>query len=232
MAVRTIILDVDGTLVNSNDAHAHSWVEALAEHGYSVPFDRVRRLIGMGSDKVLQETTGLEKETGPGKAISNRSGAIFRERYLPSIRPFPHVRALLMRMRDRGLRRVVATSGKREDLDTLLRIAGVDELIDAATAGDVRNTKPDPDLVQEALQQAGSDPRETLMIGDTPYDIQAAQRAGVPIVAFRCGGWEDADLGGAVAVYQDPADLLLRFDDSPLAANRAGEAGPVRGAAD
>jgi len=108
--VRGVILDVDGTLVDSNDAHARAWVEALKEGGFDVPFDRVRRLIGMGGDKLLPEVTGLQEDHPRAKPIGERRGQIFKTKYLPSLRPFPGTRDLLLRMRGEGLKLAVASS--------------------------------------------------------------------------------------------------------------------------
>jgi HAD superfamily hydrolase (TIGR01509 family) len=217
VAVRGVILDVDGTLVDSNDAHAHAWVEALAEAGHEVAFERVRRLIGKGGDKLLPEVSGIEKESAQGEALSRRRGELFKERYLAQIKPFPQTRALVERMRAEGLQVVVASSAQGNELGPLLDAAGVRDLIEGATSSsDAEESKPDPDIVQAALAKAGLLPEEALMLGDTPYDVEAAARANVPTVALRCGGWGDADLGDALAIYQDPADLLARFDESPF----------------
>ncbi len=214
---KAVILDIDGTLIDSNGAHARAWVDALAEHGYQVPLDRVRRLIGMGGDKVLPELTGLEKDSPEGQAISQRRTEIFRERYLPHVEPLPGTRELLRRLRADGLELGVATSAKQDEVEALLRVAQVDNLVQArATSTDVDRSKPDPDIVQAALGRLDEPPQETIMVGDTPYDVQAAGRAGVPIVAFRSGGWSDGDLRGAAAIYDDPADLLAHYDQSPL----------------
>ena len=222
MPLHTVILDVDGTLVDSNDAHARAWVEALAEHGRTVPFDRVRPLIGMGSDKLLPEVAGVDRESDEGKAIAERRKAIFHERHLPRVRACPGVRELLERMRREGLELVVASSAEREELEPLLERAGAADLTGAETSSDdAERSKPDPDIVRAALERSGRAPDEVLMLGDTPYDLEAAGRAGVGVVALRCGGWGDADLDGAVAVYDDPADLLARFEDSPLARDAA-----------
>jgi HAD superfamily hydrolase (TIGR01509 family) len=215
--MRAVILDVDGTLVDSNDAHADAWVDAFAERGLSIPFEKLRPLIGMGGDKVLREAVGLEKEREPGRTIAERRSEIFQSRYLPHLKPFPAARELLARMRENGLKLVTATSSNREELEGLLRIIGAGGLIDATTsATDVQNTKPDPDLVFAALEKIGSAPHEVVMLGDTPYDLAAARQAGVATIALRCGGWSDAELAGAIAIYDDPADLLARYDQSPL----------------
>lgn len=214
-----VILDIDGTLVDSNDAHAQAWVDVGREFGREIDFAQVRRLIGMGGDKVLPEVTGLQEETDEGQRIKERRGEIFRERYLPGLEPFPAARALLERFRDEGYALVVATSASKEDMNALLGQAGIHDLIEEKTSSsDAEESKPDPDIVQAALKSADAKPEQAIMLGDTPYDVQASGRAGVRCVALRCGGWGDADLGGAVAVYDDPADLLARYAGSPFAA--------------
>jgi len=216
--IHAVIFDVDGTLVDSNDAQARSWVDALKEFGYSVPYEKVRPLIGMGGDKVLPETIGVQKDSEKGKQISKRRGEIFKEKYLPNVQPFPDAQKLLDRMRKQGLKLAIATSAQPDELRPLLQIVGAADLIeDKTSARDVKSSKPDPDVMQVALKRVGYPPNEVVMIGDTPYDIEAARKAGVGTIAFRCGGWSDSDLAGAIAIYNDPADLLAHYDSSPLA---------------
>jgi len=218
MTLKAVILDVDGTLIDSNDAHAQAWVEACAEAGITVEFGEARRLIGMGGDKVLPRLTGLSEEDEAGKRLKERRGAIFRERHLQRLRPFPCARELLERFRDQGLTLAVATSASKKDLRPLLEQAGIADLIHERTdADDAEESKPAPDIVHAALRSAGVSAEEAIMLGDTPYDVEASGRAGVRCVALRCGGWDDAALEGAMAVYQDPADLLARYPDSPFA---------------
>jgi len=219
--IRAAILDVDGTLIDSNDAHAAAWVDVCREFGRDPDFHHVRRLIGMGGDKVLPELTGVEEDTDEGKAINERRGEIFRERYLDTLKPFPDARALLERMKAAGLALVVASSASKEDLGSLLERAGVHDLIEEKTSSsDAEESKPEPDIVEAALRSAGVEADEAVMLGDTPYDVEASRRAGVPCVAVRCGGWGDADLADAIALYDDPADLLRRFDESPFVRER------------
>jgi HAD superfamily hydrolase (TIGR01509 family) len=215
---RVALLDVDGTLIDSNDQHAQAWVDVGREFGIDIDFGHVRRLIGMGGDKVLPAVTGLQEDDPTGEKIKERRGEIFREAYLPKLQPFPQARELLRRLRDEGWTLVVATSASKEDMDGLLKQAGIRDLIEEKTSSsDAEESKPDPDIVQAALKAADAGPDEAVMLGDTPYDVEASGRAGVPCVALRCGGWGDADLGDAVAVYDDPADLLARYDESPFA---------------
>jgi HAD superfamily hydrolase (TIGR01509 family) len=215
---RAALLDVDGTLVDSNDHHARAWVDAFRESGHDVPFERVRPLIGMGGDKVIPKLTGLDPKGEAGEKISERRSQIMKERYIPQVRGLPQARALLERMRQEGLTLVIATSAKKDEYEQLVRIAGVEGVVDdQTTSDDASRSKPDPDIIVAALAKARVAPGEAIMLGDTPYDIQAAGRAGVGCVAFRSGGWTDADLAGALAVYDDPADLLAQFAASPFA---------------
>ena len=213
-----VILDVDGTLVDSNDAHARAWLDAFAEHGITAAFDHVRRSIGMGGDKLMPEVSGIEESSELGKRISARRGEIFKAAYLPRIQPFARTRDLIERFAAEGYTLAVASSAKDDELDPLLDRAGVTHLIPHRTSSDdADNSKPDPDIVVAALKRTGRDRRHTIMLGDTPYDVAAAKRAGIEIVALECGGWTGEALAGALAVYKDPADLLARFDQSPFA---------------
>jgi HAD superfamily hydrolase (TIGR01509 family) len=217
--VKGVILDVDGTLVDSNDAHARAWTEAFAEAAYDVPFERVRRLIGMGGDQLLPEAAGLEADTPAGEALAERRGRIFRERYLPGLRALPGARDLVQRLRQMGFALAIASSARPEELGALLEKAGVDDLVGERTSsGDVEESKPEPDIVLAALRRLRLPAAAAVMIGDTPYDVEAARRAGVAVIGFRSGGWSDADLDGSLAVYDGPADLLARLDSSPLRA--------------
>jgi HAD superfamily hydrolase (TIGR01509 family) len=213
LTVTVVLFDIDGTLVDSNDAHARAWVDVFAERGYQVEFERVRPLIGMGSDKLLPSVSGIDPESAEGQALSERRKAVFKERYLPQLRPTAGAHDLVAALHDAQLTLVVATSAKAEEVQPLLEVAGAADLFDAAGSGDdVDRSKPDPDIVHAALERSGRQPGEAVMIGDTPYDIDAAAKAGVRCIALRCGGWwDDRDLAGAALIADDPADLLRRI---------------------
>jgi phosphoglycolate phosphatase-like HAD superfamily hydrolase len=214
-----VLLDVDGTLVDSNDAHAFAWVEALREAGHDISFERVRRLIGQGADKVIPETTGVAKDSVEGRAIEKRRARLFAEKYLPHLRPFEGAADLLARMHDEGLRLVAASSAKEDELNALLDITGGGAFFDRKTSSDdASRSKPDPDIVEAALRKARCSASEAMMLGDTPYDVMAASASRVQCIAVRSGGWSDDDLRGAVAIYDGAKDLLRRYDDSPFGA--------------
>lgn len=214
---RGIILDVDGTLIDSNGYHAQAWVDALKEGGHDVEYSKVRPLIGKGGDKLLVEVVGIEEDSPEGKRLSERRGAIFNEQFLPKIKPFPNTRNMVLRMIEAGYQVAVGSSSERKQLDDLLERAQVKDLIgESASSSEAESSKPDPDIVEAARKKLGIPAVEVFMLGDTPYDIEAAGRAGIETIALRCGGWSDKGLRGAVAIYDDPEDLLRHFDESPL----------------
>lgn len=214
--LRGIIFDVDGTLVASNEAHARSWVDTLREAGFDVPFEVVWPMIGMGGDKVLPSISGVKAESAEGKKLSSRRWEIFLRDYLPKLEPTAGSRALVKRLKDDGFEIVIASSAGGSELDTLLEAAGVADIIERKTsASDAEDSKPDPDIVQAAVRKSGIEPEELLMIGDTPYDVQAATGAHVHCIAFLSGGWTKEELAGAIAIYDDPADLLHWYEKSP-----------------
>lgn len=218
--IKAVLFDIDGTLLDSNDAHARAWVDALRGHGRDLPFDLVRAKIGKGGDKLLMEVAGIDDDSTDGKLIIERRVAILKAQYLPDLGPFPGARALVERLRSQFLCCVVTSAGGAE-LKDLLRAASVADLFEhVVSSDDADRSKPDPDLVQAALDKLGVAPREAIMIGDTPYDITSAKRTGVETIAFRTGGWRDDDLAGAIAIYDGPEDLLAKIDRSPLAAER------------
>ena len=224
--IKTIIFDVDGTLVDSNDAHARAWMRALAESGRNVPFERIRALIGMGGDKLLPEVAGIDAESSEGKAIADRRGVIFMREELPALEPTPGARRLVSALAGM-FTLAIASSAKKEELAALLGVAGVKDVFDhTLSADDAERSKPDPDIVQAALKGSGTAPAEAVMIGDTPYDIEAAARAGVAAIAFRTGGWPDGALRGAAAIYDSPQQLFDELKTSAATWLSAIPAGP------
>jgi HAD superfamily hydrolase (TIGR01509 family) len=215
--IRGVLLDIDGTLVESNDEHAKAWVKALSEGGRPVSYETVRPLIGMGGDKLLPKVAGIAADSAEGKRLSARRGEIFAQDFLPHLKPSRGARRLLELLKSRGLKLVVVSSAKKDELEPLLKICGADQVIEArTTADDVDRSKPDPDAIQIGLRQIGLPASDVVMLGDTPYDVESATKAGVRVIAVRCGGWKDAYLVGASAIYDDPEDLCRHIDTSPL----------------
>ena len=217
MKLAGVLLDVDGTLIDSNPAHARAWVDALTEFGYDATVDRMIRLIGMGGDKIIPKVTGLDPDSEKAQALTARRMEIFSKKYLPTLRAFPGTHELLARFTQDGLRTVVATSAKSEELNALLEQTGLDELIDRKTSSsDADRSKPDPDIIAAALDRGHLSRERVLMLGDTPYDVEAARRGRIRTVALRCGGWKDDALSGALAIYDDPRALLVAYERSPF----------------
>jgi HAD superfamily hydrolase (TIGR01509 family) len=210
----TLLFDIDGTLIDSNDAHARAWVQALREHGVDARMNVVRRLIGMGGDKLLPAVAQLEEASSKGKAITRRKKQIFSE-LLPSLQSTPGARPLLLYLHDQQVDLVAATSADEPELTALLGQAGIADLIaQRATKDDAEESKPDPDIVHAALVRSNARTGHTALVGDTPYDIEAAQRAGIPAIVLRCGGyWTDDRLVGAMGIFDHPDALLAYWRD-------------------
>jgi len=224
MALQAVILDVDGTLVLSNDAHAQAWVDAFAAFGYEVPFEKVRPLIGMGGDQVIPKMVpGLTDEEGDGKAISSQRKEQIINHYGSTLAPTKGARELISQMQQAGLKLIIASSATSEELQVLLKAAQVDDLlkdVEATTSNDAQASKPAPDIVEVALNKINIERSQVVMLGDTPYDIESAKGAEVGVIALRCGGFDDTQLAGALAIYDDPADLLAHYEQSPLGNQR------------
>jgi HAD superfamily hydrolase (TIGR01509 family) len=218
MRVRAAIFDVDGTLIDSNQAHAQAWSDAFAAEGHTIPAEQVLPLVGMGGDKLLPALVRISKDSPAGKRLSERRSAIFSERFLPALQPFPGVAELLKRLHSAGLLIAVASSSEPDQLRGLLQRTGVPELFEEATsAGDARQSKPSPDILHAALRRCHAAPAEAVLTGDTAYDVQAGRDAGVRVIGVRCGGWSDEGLFGAIAIFDGPADLLAHLDQTPFA---------------
>jgi len=215
-----VIFDVDGTLIDSVDAHAKAWVWVFARHGHDIPFDDLRLQIGKGGDQLMPVFLTEDDIARVGKQIEAERADFFKAEYLPHIRAFPDVRELFERIRADGKRIILASSAKADELQTYKKIAKVDDLIDGeTTADDSEKSKPHPDIFQAALEQiADVDPARVLVVGDTAWDALAAGKAGLKTLGLLCGGFPEEMLkdAGCIAIYASPAELLARYDDSPL----------------
>jgi len=214
--LKAALFDVDGTLVDTNYLHTVAWWEAFARAGHDVPMASIHRAIGMGSDRLLDALLPAGRDREADEIIKIAHSALYQV-YWPQIRALPGAADLLRACHDAGLRVVLASSADPRELDVLREALDAEEAIDAATsAGDVDSSKPAPDLVHVALDQAGTSPAQTVFVGDSVWDARACQKAGVPCIGVLSGGTSREELlsAGAVAVYGDPAGLLARFPAS------------------
>jgi HAD superfamily hydrolase (TIGR01509 family) len=214
------VLDVDGTLVDSNYQHALAWYRALRSLGETYPIWRIHRLIGMGGDQLLVALGGQELEDRVGEEGRERQGKEV-DALIDEVAPLPGARDLLLAIKDRGHRLVLASSGQPRHVDVALDLLDARDIADAWTSSkDAEETKPAPDLLQVALQKLGA-PQDanSVMIGDSVWDVEAAKNAGMPAIVVRSGGFGDDELrdAGAVGIYDTPGDLAAALDETPLA---------------
>ena len=226
--IKAVIFDVDGTLVDSNNLHVEAWREAFRCYGKEVTFEDVHGQMGKGGDQLMPVFCTDEELERFGEELERRRVELFKSDYLPRVRPFPRVRELFERVKADGLQLALASSAKEEELEKHKKSLRVEDLLEAATsADDAERSKPHPDIFQAALAGLeGVSPAEALVVGDTPYDVQAAAKAGIRAVGLLSGGFTEEALrgAGAVAVYRDVSDLLDRYNESPLAKDRAAAA--------
>jgi HAD superfamily hydrolase (TIGR01509 family) len=219
--IKAVIFDIDGTLIDSVDLHARAWQEVLARYGHQIPFREIRQQIGKGSDQILPVFLSKEEVERLGDKVAEERSALFQLEYMPKVRPFPKVRELFERIRAEGKRIALASSGKAEEVARYEQIAGIKDLVDVVTSSDdAERSKPFPDIFQAVLGKLKSvKPEAAIVVGDTPYDAQAAAKAGLKTIGVLCGGFTEEDLrsAGCIAVYLDPADLLAQYESSPLA---------------
>jgi HAD superfamily hydrolase (TIGR01509 family) len=211
----SFIFDIDGTLVDSNDLHVQSWDRAFRHFGKSIPIEALREQIGKGSDQYLPEFLTANEIERFGKELDDYRSEVFRTDFLPKVKPFPKVRELFERIKKDGKTIVLASSGKQKDTEHYVKLLKIDKFIDGCTSGDeARHSKPKPDIFTACIDKFGFARRETIVIGDTRFDVEAAARAGLRTIGVSCGG-TDANIlraAGAIEVYNDPEDLLVNYD--------------------
>ena len=216
--VKAVIFDIDGTLVDSVDLHARAWQDAFAHFGKQFPFEKIRYQIGKGGDQLLPVFLSEREIEEFGDELTEYRGELFKREYMPRVVAFPSVRELFERIRRDGKRIALASSAKKEELTEYKRIANIEDLVeDEASADDAEKSKPHPDIFEAALKQLGDiSVDEAVAIGDTPYDAEAAGRLRLRTIGVRCGGFPEEELlaAGAIAIYDGPADLLARYEES------------------
>lgn len=216
-----VIFDIDGTLLDSVDLHAEAWQEAFHEFGHEIEFQKIRSQIGKGGDQLLPVFLSPEELKEKGKALEEFRSSLFKEKYLRRVKPFPGVRELFKKVKGNGQRVALASSAKGDELKTFERIAGIEDLVEVETSSaDAERSKPHPDIFEAALEHLGNkvSREDVIVVGDSPYDAEAAGKAGLRTVGVRCGGFPEADLrrAGCIAIFDGPEDLLRRYEESPL----------------
>ncbi len=219
--IEAVIFDVDGTLVDSVDFHARAWQKTFADFGRDIEFAAIRSQIGKGGDQLLPVFFGEKEIEKFGKDMEKRRGEIFKNEYLPQVKSFPKVRELFQKILEDGKKIGLASSAKEGELEKYKEIADIGDLIRAETsADDVEHSKPCPDIFEAALKKLGDfSPKKVIVIGDTPYDAQAAAKINLRTICLLCGGFPESSLRsekGCVAIYKNPADLLKHYADSPI----------------
>jgi HAD superfamily hydrolase (TIGR01549 family) len=213
--LKAAIFDIDGTLIDSVDLHAQSWLETFERFGVQARFADVRRHIGEGADRLIPAFVPAEMSNGVRKQIEEFRSQLFKREYLGKVKPFPKVKELCAHIKAKRCKLVLASSCSANEIDQYKAIAGIADMSDHdVTADDAGTSKPSPDIFLKALDRlAPIEPFPTCVIGDTKYDGEAARAANIPFVGLLCGGSskEELDRAGAVAVYADPADLLIHL---------------------
>ena len=217
MPVQAALLDVDGTLIDSNYQHALAWFRAFREHGFVLPVWRIHRAVGMGGDQLVPALLGKDVDDEQGDQIRDTRDPIYKE-LMPEVEPLDGAHELIADLKERGLTVVLASSSPEDELDHYLELLDARDLADAwTTKEDVDATKPAPDLVRAALDKAGTE--DAAMIGDTQWDVEAAGKAGIETVCLMTGGWSEQELrdAGAGAVFESVDDLRKRLAETPFA---------------
>ena len=213
--IEAILFDVDGTLVDSNDLHAAAWREAFRHFGVDLPIEEIRSQLGKGGDNLIPSLLPKELVDSRQKEIEDFRSDLFQRDYLPRVQPFAGVRELFERLYADGIRIVLATSARQAELKFHRNLLGVSDLVAAATSrDDVEHSKPCPDIFEAALAKASPARAENvLVVGDSPWDIEAAAKVGLRAIALRCGGFPERVLveAGAAAIHDDPCDLARHY---------------------
>jgi HAD superfamily hydrolase (TIGR01549 family) len=218
--IKAVIFDIDGTLVDSVDLHAQAWKEAFKHYGKDIPFQQIRHQIGKGGDQLMPVFFSREELDEFGEEMEEYRSDLYKRDFLPRVRSFPLVRDLFERIKSDNKRIALASSAKEDELAAYKKIARIEDLVEEETsADDAEKSKPHPDIFKAALGQlSGISKDEAVVIGDTPYDAEAAGKLRIRTLGVLCGGFPERELraAGCMDIYGDPADLLARYDETIL----------------
>jgi HAD superfamily hydrolase (TIGR01509 family) len=217
VAVEAALLDVDGTLIDSSYHHALAWYRAFRRHDIVLPMWRIHRAVGMGGDQLVPALVGRELDEEQGDDIRAARDEIYKSGLKDEVAPLEGGHELIAELKDRGLKVVLASSSPKDELERYLDLLDAGELADAwTTKDDVDATKPAPDLILAALEKAQTE--SAVLVGDTPWDVEAASKAGVETVCVITGGWSKQELreAGAIAVFESVDELRRHLEETPL----------------
>lgn len=213
MKLQGILFDIDGTLVDSNDIHARCWIEAFAHFGKKLEWDVIRRQIGKGGDLLVPDLLNAREMRRFGEKLKKYRSDLFKKKYMDTVKPFPGISAVLRDVHSRGVKLALASSSNADEVEHYIELLGIGDLLKASTSKkDAKLSKPSPEIFEAALDQAGTDPARTLVVGDTPYDILAAHRAALAVAAVLSGGFERDMLTKAEFIFDDVSALLADLD--------------------
>jgi HAD superfamily hydrolase (TIGR01549 family) len=211
--LQALLFDVDGTLVDSNDHHARCWVAAFAHFGKQLDYDFIRHQIGKGGDLLVPDVLNAKEIRRYGEELKKYRSKLYKEKYLPDVKPFPFVENLFAGLADRGIRLVLASSSNPDEVEYYTQLLNAGKYIEGSTSkGDAKLSKPSPEIFEAALEKAGANPEFTFVVGDTPYDILAAHRAKLPVIAVLSGGFERELLAKAEFTFGDAGEILDQME--------------------
>jgi HAD superfamily hydrolase (TIGR01509 family) len=213
MLTQAMLLDIDGTLVDSNDKHADCWVEAFAHFGKQVDWKVIRGQIGKGGDLLVPDMLNAREMRGFGEPLKKYRGELWKEKYMKTVQPFAGAVDAMRAIHARGIKLALASSSNPNEVEYYVGLLGVEDLLEGTTSKeDAQLSKPSPEIFQAALDRVKSDPARTFAVGDTPYDILAAHRVPLPAIAVRCGGFPEETLAKAEYVFDDLAQMTRELD--------------------
>lgn len=213
MRLEAILLDIDGTLVDSNDKHTDCWVEAFAHFGKEVDWDDIRGHIGKGGDLLVPDMLDAREMQRFGEKLKKDRGELWKKKFMREVQPFPGVVEAIRALHDRGVKLAFASSSNPDEVEYYVELLGAGDLLEGTTSKeDAEFSKPSPEIFRAALERVNSDPARTLAVGDTPYDILAAHRTPVPIAAVLCGGFPRESLAKAEFLFDDVSAMVKELD--------------------
>lgn len=214
MNLQGILFDIDGTLIDSNDIHCRAWLEAFEHFDRPQPWELMRGQIGKGGDLLVPDLLNARDMRKFGEELKKHRGELFKKKYMKTIEPFPRVKEMFEELRGRGVKLALASSSNPDEVDYYTGLLGVGDLVAGTTSKeDAEMSKPSPEIFRAALERTGTDPARTFAVGDTPYDVLAAHRIPVPVVAVLCGGFPRETLAKAEFLFADVAEMVRKIDE-------------------